>query len=308
MTPNGGAGTSTGSKADQARNHPALEWLAKIGTAIYGVMYVVVGWLAIQIAFGESEGKASGSGALRQIAEQPFGEVLLWAACAGFAALVVWKGFEAAAAHRGGRRQAGRRRGAHLGGQGPHLRGARRARLPDRHRFWRRWWWQQRGGLHGQAVEAAVRSRAGGRGRPGDHRLRGVQRLQGPEGQVEKSLEAEGHTGDIGTAITVLARTGCCSRGLAFAVIGDSSSGRASPTTPRSPAGSTRRCSSCATPVRAGAAGARRARSRVLRGVQHRQGVVPPPALTDADRRRPRGPRIGPTRTGIPRPWLRSPS
>ncbi len=99
MTTQGATGNSVEGAAEQARNHPALEWLAKIGTAVYGVMYVVVGWLALQIAFGEAAGKASGSGALQEIAQQPFGEVLLWVACVGFAALVVWKAFEAVAGH-----------------------------------------------------------------------------------------------------------------------------------------------------------------------------------------------------------------
>ncbi len=70
-------------------------------------MYVVVGWLAVQIAFGEPAGNASGSGALREMAQQPFGEVILWVACVGFVALAIWKTFEAVVGHKeedGGKR------------------------------------------------------------------------------------------------------------------------------------------------------------------------------------------------------------
>lgn len=211
------AGTAEG-KADQARNNPALEWLAKIGTAIYGVMYVVVGWLAVQIAFGDSEGKASGSGALREIAQQPFGEVLLWVACVGFVAIAVWKGCEAVAGHQEE--------------DGAKLVVARVASGAKALVFVV---------LAVLAFQTVTGSSGGGKSKDGYTAelmklpfgpalvvalglaiiAYGVYSVyKGVKDKWKKSLEQGGQTGDIGTAITVLARAGYSSRGFAFAVIG----------------------------------------------------------------------------------------
>ena len=218
MTIQGAAGSSAEHKTEQARNQPALEWLAKVGTAIYGVMYVVVGWLALQIAFGESEGKASGSGALREMAQQPFGEVVLWVACVGFAALVVWKAFEAVVGHKeedGGKRVLARvmsagkaivflvlavlafqtATGSSGGGSSEEGYTAKIMKLP-----------------FGPALVVILGLAIIGYG------VYSV--YKGLSDKWKKSLESQGSTGDIGKAITILARTGYSARGFAFGVIG----------------------------------------------------------------------------------------
>jgi hypothetical protein len=224
MTTHDARGTDAGAeaerKAQQARDHPALEMLAKIGTAVYGVMYVVVGWLAVQVAFGDSAGQASGEGALREIAQQPFGEVVLWVACAGFAALVVWKLCEAVAGHV--EADGAKRVLARLASAGHAIVFA------------------ALGVLALQTVTGS--SGGGGRSSEDTYTAKVMQLPFGPalvvlvglgiigygmysvykglSDQWRKSLEPEGSSGDIGTAITVLARTGYPSRGVAFAVIG----------------------------------------------------------------------------------------
>ena len=218
MTTQGATGNSVEGAAEQARNHPALEWLAKIGTAVYGVMYVVVGWLALQIAFGEAAGKASGSGALKEIAQQPFGEVLLWVACVGFAALVVWKSFEAVAGHD--EKDGTKLVVARVGSAAKAIVFVLLAVL---------------------AFKTVTGSSGGGSSEEG-YTAKLMQLPLGPALVVvlglaiigygvysiykgvtdkwKKSLESDGHTGDIGTAVTFLARVGYCSRGFAFGVIG----------------------------------------------------------------------------------------
>lgn len=64
----------------------AMEVAARFGLCARGVIYVLVGVLAVRIGFsGDSDGKEAGrSGAVRAIAEQPFGKVLLWALVVGF--------------------------------------------------------------------------------------------------------------------------------------------------------------------------------------------------------------------------------
>jgi hypothetical protein len=57
----------------------------------YGVVHLLVGWLALQLAFGEKEDSASNSGALHYLAQQPMGGALVWAIAVGMFFLVVWR-------------------------------------------------------------------------------------------------------------------------------------------------------------------------------------------------------------------------
>ena len=46
--------TYAGDKAEQAGDSKALEVLARVGLVAYGVVHLLVGWLALQIAWGLS--------------------------------------------------------------------------------------------------------------------------------------------------------------------------------------------------------------------------------------------------------------
>lgn len=95
-------GTSTQqakSKARQAGDSKPVEGLARLGLAARGLVYVVIGLLALQIAFGGG-GKADRSGALAAIRDQPFGEVLLVVLVIGFAGYAAWRLLQAAAGHQ----------------------------------------------------------------------------------------------------------------------------------------------------------------------------------------------------------------
>lgn len=71
--------------------------VGRAGIAAQGVLYLVIAWLAAQIALSGGSGEeASSSGALSQLAEQPFGMVLLVVLAIGFVAYIAWQGFEAA--------------------------------------------------------------------------------------------------------------------------------------------------------------------------------------------------------------------
>jgi hypothetical protein len=85
-------GTKAGSKAEQAGDSAVLEGLARGGLIAYGVVHLLIGWLALQIAWGgASGGSADSSGALQTVADQPFGKVLLWLVAVGMVALAVWQ-------------------------------------------------------------------------------------------------------------------------------------------------------------------------------------------------------------------------
>lgn len=82
---------SAGSAARSAADHPALERLARAGFVMNGVVHLLIGWIALRIAFGSGGGEASNSGALAEIASAPGGQVMLWAGAVAFLALAVWQ-------------------------------------------------------------------------------------------------------------------------------------------------------------------------------------------------------------------------
>jgi uncharacterized protein DUF1206 len=72
-----------------------MKWLARGGLAARGIMYVLIGSLAIQVAFGDGGHQADRSGALRLVAKTPFGGFALWLLVAGFGGMALWRLSEA---------------------------------------------------------------------------------------------------------------------------------------------------------------------------------------------------------------------
>jgi hypothetical protein len=88
------AGMSSGAiaaKGRRAGRSPWVERLGRIGLIAQGVLYAVVGILAFKVALGGREESPDKGGALRTIAEQPFGKVLLVLLAAGLAAYAAWR-------------------------------------------------------------------------------------------------------------------------------------------------------------------------------------------------------------------------
>ncbi|MFF3349551.1 DUF1206 domain-containing protein [Streptomyces sp. NPDC002779] len=83
-----GAGrTPSGSKAAGSMTEGA----ARAGLAARGVIYLLVGTLALQIAFGGRRRQADRQGALAELSEKPFGSVLLWALGIGLVGMALWR-------------------------------------------------------------------------------------------------------------------------------------------------------------------------------------------------------------------------
>src|SRR4051812_11404831 len=85
------------------READSSDWVdraARSGLVTYGVMHLVVAWLALQLALGDREGSPSSQGAVHELAQQPFGIVLVWAAGIGMFLLALWQGIEACFGHR----------------------------------------------------------------------------------------------------------------------------------------------------------------------------------------------------------------
>jgi Domain of Unknown Function (DUF1206) len=86
------------STIDQARQtgpSDTLENLARVGLIAFGVVHVLVAWLAIQLAwFGLSGESADQSGAMASLADTTFGKPLLWIVAIGLIALAAWQAAE----------------------------------------------------------------------------------------------------------------------------------------------------------------------------------------------------------------------
>ncbi|MFJ8503932.1 DUF1206 domain-containing protein [Streptomyces avermitilis] len=82
-------------RARRAATGSMREGAAKAGLVARGVIYGLVGVLALRIAFGGSGHQADRTGALQEISAKPFGAVLLWALGAGLVGMAVWRLSEA---------------------------------------------------------------------------------------------------------------------------------------------------------------------------------------------------------------------
>jgi len=93
--------TKASGKAKQAGDSTSLEMVARAGLIAYGVVHLLIGWLAVQIAWSASDSKsADTSGALKTLASQPFGKILLWLVAVGLVALALWQASEAVWGYR----------------------------------------------------------------------------------------------------------------------------------------------------------------------------------------------------------------
>jgi hypothetical protein len=79
----------------QAARSRYLAILARTGLAARGVMFILIGWIALEVAFGQSGKQADSSGALRLVGSSPVGKVALWLLVVGFAGLALWQLTEA---------------------------------------------------------------------------------------------------------------------------------------------------------------------------------------------------------------------
>ncbi|QXG76777.1 DUF1206 domain-containing protein [Modestobacter sp. L9-4] len=82
---------SSGNAAQRAGDSRALERLAQVGLTAYGVVHLLIAWLALQLAWGGGGGSADQSGAMATLAGEPLGRALLWVLVVGLVALAVWQ-------------------------------------------------------------------------------------------------------------------------------------------------------------------------------------------------------------------------
>ena len=84
---------------ERAEQRPQFEWLARAGLAARGVVYAVIAVLALKVAFGDGGKTTNQKGALQEIAQGPFGKVLLVLVAIGLAGYAIWRLVRAALGH-----------------------------------------------------------------------------------------------------------------------------------------------------------------------------------------------------------------
>lgn len=81
-----------------ARSRP-FAWLARGGFVARGVIYAIIGVLAVKLALGDGGTTTNQQGALETVARQPFGKVLLILVAVGLGGYALWRLVRAAIGH-----------------------------------------------------------------------------------------------------------------------------------------------------------------------------------------------------------------
>ncbi len=181
-------------------------------------MHLLVAWLALQLALGNDEGEASNQGALRSLADKPFGGVLIWAVTIGMFFLVCWRLLEGAVGHRD--EDDKKRQLLRAGSWGKAV-------------------------IYGVVGVSALRVAIGGSGSGGQGRSTTAKLMDLPAGpwivglvalgilgyganmvrrglteKYREHLTAEGKSGDTGTAYILLGKYGYIAKGVAIGIVG----------------------------------------------------------------------------------------
>jgi hypothetical protein len=94
--------------AHSATNGRLMRGLARIGLTARGLVYLVIGYLAILVGLG-GQANVDQRGALAAVLAQPYGATILWLLTIGFAAYALWRLSEAAFGATGEGRKTGPR-------------------------------------------------------------------------------------------------------------------------------------------------------------------------------------------------------
>lgn len=86
--------------AHKVQGSSSYRFLVRGGLVAFGVVHLLIGYLAVRLAWGSTPEEASQSGALRELAKAPLGPVLLWATSAGLFVIAAWQLLSALVGHR----------------------------------------------------------------------------------------------------------------------------------------------------------------------------------------------------------------
>ena len=101
-------------EGDKLANAKPLGWLARAGLVARGLVYGMIGVLALMLALGEGGKATNQQGALKTIADRSFGKTLLVLLAIGLAGYALWRLIRAAVGHGAEQRDSGSDRVAAL--------------------------------------------------------------------------------------------------------------------------------------------------------------------------------------------------
>jgi hypothetical protein len=77
--------------AQRAKNSRVVQILGRAGMACYGLVHIIVAYLAFRVAIGDSGEQADQNGAIQEVASTSFGSVTLWVLTIGLVAYGLWQ-------------------------------------------------------------------------------------------------------------------------------------------------------------------------------------------------------------------------
>ena len=86
-------------QGERVAHRDEFGWLARAGLAARGIVYAVIGVLALQLALGSGGRATNQQGALKTVAQAPFGKVLLIVLAVGLGGYALWRLSRAALGH-----------------------------------------------------------------------------------------------------------------------------------------------------------------------------------------------------------------
>jgi len=103
----GSLGNKAKGQGEQLAHAKTLGWLARAGLVARGVVYLIIGVLAFELAIGEGGKATNQTGALKTISDQSFGELMLILLAIGLAGYSLWRLLRAAIGHGAEQRDSG---------------------------------------------------------------------------------------------------------------------------------------------------------------------------------------------------------
>ncbi|WP_194820475.1 DUF1206 domain-containing protein [Nocardia sp. XZ_19_385] len=79
------------SQAERIAQNPTFERFARAGYVMTGIVHLIIGYLALRLAFGGGSKTADQSGAMAEVASKPGGVFVLWFAVVAFVLLALWR-------------------------------------------------------------------------------------------------------------------------------------------------------------------------------------------------------------------------
>ncbi|WP_067568559.1 DUF1206 domain-containing protein [Nocardia acidivorans] len=92
----GSSSDNSSSTAERLAQNSVFERFARAGFVVSGIVHLLIGYIAIRIAFGGGGGTADQSGAMAELARKPGGVIVLWVGVVAFVLMGLWRVAEAA--------------------------------------------------------------------------------------------------------------------------------------------------------------------------------------------------------------------